>query len=65
MVVFPWLVLAVIVLAVSFGLLALVSRLWARHGGHAPFTVGLVSGLLLALPLFLLVLLWGIALKPR
>lgn len=65
MVVFPWLVLVAIVLLVSLGVLALVSRLWSRHGRRAPLTVGLVSGLMVALPLLLLVLAWGIVLKPR
>lgn len=65
MVVFPWLALVAIVLLFSLGILALVGRLWSRAGRQAPFTVGVVSGLLLALPLLLLVLAWGLVLKPR
>lgn len=65
MILFPWLALVAVVMLVSLGALALVSRLWSRHGRQAPFTVGLVSGLMVALPLLLLVLAWGIALKPR
>lgn len=65
MVVFPWLALAVIVLLVSLGILALVSKLWTRTGRQAPFTVGLTTGLIVGLPLLLLVLAWGIFLKPR
>lgn len=65
MVVFPWLALAVIVMLASLGMLAIVSRLWSRSGRQAPFTIGLVSGLMVALPLLLLVLAWGLVLKPR
>ena len=65
MVVFPWLALAAVVLLVSIGIVALVARLWTRGGRKAPFTVGLASGLLVALPLLLLLLAWGIVLKPR
>lgn len=65
MVVFPWLALAVIVLLVSLGLLAVVSKLWTRTGRPAPFTLGLTAGLMVGLPLLLLVLAWGIFLKPR
>lgn len=65
MVVFPWLALGILILAFGIGIVALVARLWSRAGREAPFTVGIASGLLVALPLLLLLLAWGVVLKPR
>lgn len=65
MVVFPWLVLVVGVVAAAIGMLLLASRLWVRFGRHEPLTVGVASVLLVALPLLVLILAWGIVLKPR
>lgn len=66
MVVFPWLLLAAIVILASFGALAAISRLRARRDStEAPFAIGLAAGVMVAVPLLLLILAWGIFLKPR
>ena len=66
MVVFPWLALVALVILVSIGMVALAARLWrSRRGTPAPFVVGVTSALLVAAPLMLLILAWGLVLKPR
>ena len=66
MILFPWLALVAIVILVAVGMVALAARLWrARRGTPAPFVVGVTSALLVAAPLMLLILAWGLLLKPR
>lgn len=66
MIVFPWLALVALVILVAIGMVSLAARLWqSRRGTPAPFVVGVTSAVLVAGPLLLLILSWGLLLKPR